>query len=351
MLKKVILSVSICIQVLLVGVLCFHIYNAKQRVEIIEDLFVDTFATKDSSFSLPFTSFIETSGVVVPEGGYLTISTPKEGVVDNIFVLQGAHVEEGAPLFKMKDGACYIDVKEKEEQLAKAKALHAFKKMGKAKYALLAKEKELEEIALRKEHEEKDAFVFKNLLEKMAVSAAETEDKLLIAHSTQKEYEKAKAEFLDLKAPMNKKEEAIYLHDIEEKKAALKQSTLQVENTVIRAPIAGTVVDVMTNKGEYLSENNATGILLAGDTLMVKVTISEDKMYKIKRSNNLKGVAVLGSKRFLLQYHSYNPKLSMDKDGGRCLELYFSFTEEPTSLYLDQSLKVYIEASDFLKRL
>ncbi|MCH9812213.1 biotin/lipoyl-binding protein [bacterium] len=352
--KKAVLTISLCVQMLLVGVLSVYVYSTREKPEIMEDIFCDSFASNQKPVDMAANSALETDGEVVPASGYLSISAPVEGVVEQAFVERGSEVEKGAPLFKIKDSNLYIEVKEKEEQLRELQAELAFKKMGPSPYAVLAKQKELEEASLKKDQGEKEATIFKGLLEEMAVSVVENEEKHLLAKLAQKEYEKTAAEMQALTSPMTKKEEAIYLHQIEEKKAALKQSTLKLKNATAYAPIAGKVVEVLTGPGDFLQGNHTYGVVMASNQLMVKVSIPEDHAYQVQRGKHVKAVATLPGKpshSYQLAYHSYNPKLSIYEHGERKLELFFTFTEKQPELYLGQSLKVSLNGGGVLPSL
>ena len=349
LLKKAVLTISLCMQMLLIGGLSFYIYSTREKGGLLEDIFTDSFAVAEvDSDLLSSSSVVETEGEVVPASGYVSISSPLEGVVEQAFVERGSEVQKGAPLFKMEDSSLYVEVKQKEEQLRGAQAELAFKKMGASPFALKAKQKELEEASLRKNQGEKEASLFKDLLQEMAVSTVECDEKQLLAQLAEKEYEKKAAEMEALSSPMTKKEEAIYLHQIEEKKAALKQSALKLQHAMVRAPITGKVVEVKALPGSLLQGKKSCGVVMAGTQLMVKVTLLEEQAYQIKRGVGLMASATIprSGTSYSLKYHSYNPKLSVYKDGERKLELFFTFVGEEPNLYLGQSLKVSLGASD-----
>jgi multidrug efflux pump subunit AcrA (membrane-fusion protein) len=351
MLKKSLLGISIFFQVFLVGILSVHLYLGREKEEVVESIFSDkiisTVEKRTPEPCLPFTSYIEVFGTVVPVGGYITISSPIEGAVENLFVSAGNRVVEGQPLFKIADQGIYLEIEEKKALLNKAQASLTFLQNGASKYALLSKQKELEEIALRKDRGEKEAILFEDLLEKMAVSVSENDEKHLFLQITQKELEKATAEYDELNAPMTADEQEIYLSDIEEKKASLQMSTLKLASSLITSPMNGRIVELSIAKGEYLADKGLKGVVIVKEEpLMIKVSISENDAYKIKRHKNLRAIAVHPTNpdiRFVLDYHSYNPKMGIYKDGARRLDLFFTFNKDESPVYLEQSLDVYIE--------
>ncbi|MCH9617098.1 MAG: Multidrug resistance protein MdtA [Chlamydiia bacterium] len=357
MLKKSLLGISIFFQVFLVGILSIHLYLSREKEQVVENIFSEKtvpsvekeIAPPTSHSHLPFTSYIEVTGTIVPVGGYVTISSPLEGVVEDLFVTPGNKVVAGQPLFKMDDKEIYLEIEEKKALLNKAQASLTFLQNGTSKYTLLSKQKELEKISLKKERGEKEVQVFDDLLDKMAVSVSENDEKNLFLQITKKELEKAKAEYDDLNAPMTADEQEIYLSDIEEKKVSLQKSTLKLASSLITSPMNGRVVELTVAKGEYLAEKGLKGVVIVkDDPLMIKVSISEKDAYKIKKHKNLRAVAVHPTNpdiHVVLDYHSYNPKMSIYKDDARSLDLFFTFNRDDAPVYLEQSLEVYIETN------
>lgn len=352
MLKKSLLAVSIVFQVLLVGVMSFVIYTKPASTEIIEDLFEEeTLSTSINKLaqeiSLPFASYIEAKGVVVPASGYIEVTNPLEGEVEYVFVKQGEVVDVGQPLFKMCDKSIYIEIKEKEARLNKALAQLTYLQKGPSKFQLIAKQKEIEEKEIKRDCQRKEALIFKDLLNRTAVSTVESDEKHMFLQITEKELEKVHAEYDDLKEPMSSEEKEIYISAVEEKKASLKLSTLKLENTLVKSPTKARVVAVKMATGEFLKEKGYKGVVLAKESPgMLKVCVDEALAYKIQKGKNLKAVARHPDNKdfqFVLEYVSFNPKMSIYKEGERMLELYFSFNNEDVPLYLEQSMTVYIE--------
>ncbi len=355
MLKKGLLTLSIGSWVLLVCFMTYIIAMKRSKTEIMEDLFCDNGPIEQrevypKTFTIPYKSYVQSEGIVVPATGYIKITNPIEGVVEKVFVGLGEMVTENAPLFKIKDNAIYVEIKECEARLDKSIAQLEFRRKGPSTYALLSKQKEIEEIALKKSGQEKEAQIFQTLLEKTAVSSIETDEKNLFLQITEKSLEKAQAEYDDLKADMSSEEEDIYLHEIEEKKAALKLSALKLESSLVKSPMIARVAKISVAEGEFLSSKGLCGVTLVKEhPSMIKVSVSEEEAYKIKRGEALKAIAIHPDNPnlyFVLDYVSYSPKMSIYKNGERSLELYFSFHKDNIPVYLEQSLIVFIEATN-----
>ncbi len=353
MLKKGLLVISIFSQILLVCFMGIYIYTNRSAPEIIEDLFVDACPVVEEVvspiFSVPFTSYIESIGVVVPASGYLHISNPLEGEVKGVYVTAGDMVKEESPLFKLCDNVIYVELKEKEARLDKAIATLNFMKKGASEFALLSKRKEIEEVEIKRSCQEKEAEIFQALLSKTAISTVEHDEKHMFLQITEKELERVTAQYDDLKAGISLEEEKIYINDVEEKKASLKLSTLKLENSLIKSPISGMVVSVDVATGEYLKDKGSKGVtIVKTNPSMIKVSVDEEEAYRIRLGQKLRAIAIHPTNpsiHFVLDYVSYNPKMSVYTNGERKLELLFSFSKGDVPIYLEQSLKVYVETS------
>ncbi|MCH9621954.1 MAG: hypothetical protein S4CHLAM20_13850 [Chlamydiia bacterium] len=352
MLKKGLLVISITFQVFLVGFMTFIIFKEKKEPAIIEDIFSLEDTSKvawaeEPLFNHPFKSCLQTTGVIVPSSGYVKVTNPLEGRVEHVFVSIGDEVKLNAPLFKIQDKNIHVEIKEKEARLEKAVAELNFQKRAPSKYAVLRKQKAIEEIEIKKKNQEKEAKVYESLLEETAVSNIETNEKHMFLQITEKELEKANADYDELCSQISVEEEEIFLNDIEEKKASLKQSTLKLESALVKSPMKGRVVDVTVSKGTYLNDRGQLGVtIIQEEPAMIKVCINEEDAHKLRLSRNLRAVAVHKSNpdiHFILDYAYFNPKMSIYRNDKRKLDLYFTFEKGRSSIYMEQSFDVYIE--------
>jgi multidrug efflux pump subunit AcrA (membrane-fusion protein) len=365
MLRKGLIGICIFSQVLLICFMAFIIHSKDTKQEIMEDLFVkkedlnrevcsleeisNKVSNVKSVFSVPYKSFIEAKGVVVPSSGYIYITNPIEGKVSDVFVKVGDLVEESSPLFKICDNCTQVLIKEKEASLNKWVAKLKFLQNGASAFAKLKVQKEIEEIEILKKNQEKEVLIFQNLLEKSAISALESEEKGMNLQITEKSLEKAKAKYDELNAKMTSDEEDIYLNKIEEKKAKLKLAALGLEKTIVKSPVAARVIDVDLCKGQYLNDKGYKYITLASENpTVIKVSVEENEAYKIVTNKKLRAVAVHPENDeiyFILDFAYFNPRMSIYKDGSKKLDLFFTLNKEGVPLYFEQSLKVYIETS------
>jgi len=351
MLKKGLLGFSIVSQILLVIFMGVYMFTHRAQKEIIHDLFIQPSSSlqggEPSAFSVPFTSFLKAKGVVVPSSGYIKVSNPLIGKVKDVFVSLGDRVNQDTPLFKLCDDEAQLEVKEKKACLDQSIARLNFMKKGPSEFALLSKQKEVEEVEIKKHGQEREAEIFQTLLSKTAISTIEHDEKQLFLQITEKELERVKAQYDELKAGISPEEELIYINDVEEKKASLKLSRLKLEDTAVKAPTSGTVLSIDVLEGEYLNDRGIKGITIGKTTpSMICVSVDEKEAYKICLGQKLRAIAVHPANPsiyFVLDYLCHHPKLSVYTNGERKLELFFTFHKGDFPIYLEQSLDVFVE--------
>ena len=354
MLKKGLLVFSIFSQVFLVGLLSYLIYFNQSEPEIVSDIFVtDNFEEKlivrNKGF-IPYKQYIEIDGYVVPEYGYLELKSPVHGMVKNVFVSIGDVVKKGDPLFKMDDRKIQIQLKTEEAKLQKAIAQLNFHKKP-CKYALIKKLKEIDDIYLEKKKEEKLYFAFNHLLPKLAVSRLEKQEQQIQLAMTCNKLDKKIAEYKQIEQGISKEKEKILKSEIEIKKTAVKAKMLKLQNTILQSPGCGTIIDVKIKKGEFTYPQDEKVIIFAkGDQKKMQVMINELDVSKIDLNKNLRGYAVHKKNpqwKFPLKFLYFHPKIDVNKDGQRNMQVYFSFKNPPFPIYFEQSFLVYIETFDY----
>ena len=350
--KKVLLCLSIFSQVLLVGLLGFIIYCNNCKSEIISGLFDEKIDLKDKisqENTVPYKKYIEAKGRVVPSEGYIEAYSYSPGFIDKVFVSIGDDVKKGQPIVGFNNTEIQIEIKEKEANLNKAKAILAFNKKEPCKYALLSKKREIEQLEIQQKGQKQQAFILNNLFSQAALTPFEYEGKKIFIEKTNKELEKAFAEYEGLKKGISREEEQVYLSDVEEKKAQLKLSQRKLEHSVIKAPINGCVVGFNLSEKGYPKKQRMRSVILAEKTpSMIKVSVSEYDAYKIAVNKNLRAVAVHPANHnivFPLEYVSFEPKLAVYKNGEKKLHLYFSFKKNNVPVYFEQTFNIYLETS------
>ncbi|SMF97101.1 HlyD family secretion protein [Methylomagnum ishizawai] len=269
----------------------------------------------------PFPHFIAGSGIVEARTRNLEIGTPLPGIVKTLTVKVGDRIEAGAVLFVLDDREPQAELAIRRADLVRAQA-------GVAEAAASVT----------------DAKTLLNLAEavtdRRAISTEELDRRrnaLLIAKAR---LDSAKAQVTQAEAQLD----------------AVKTF---MDRLVVRAPMAGEVLQINLRPGEFAQAGvNSTPLLVMGnlDHPHVRVDIDENDAWRFRPGG--KAVAFLrGNRRFsapltLAYVEPYVvPKRSLTGDSTervdtRVLQALYSFDRGQLPAYVGQQLDVFIEAPD-----
>lgn len=261
-----------------------------------------------SAFDLPYDSYVAGAGIVEATTGNISIGTPVSGVVMKIYVRVGDHVKEGDPLFK-------IDDRDLQAQLLTANA-----KVGEATSSLRAPKHQLK---------------YMQDLKKRDPSSVDPR-KLDILHD----------------------EVAVAESGLTLARAQLKQIQMEIERRTIRAPVAGSILQLKMRVGEYEEGSSTTQplLLLGGnDRLNLRVDVDEQDAWRVQPGAEAMAF-VRGNPeiRIPLRYEYTEPYVipktaltgqSTERTDTRVLQVVYSFDHADLPVYIGQQLDVYISAS------
>lgn len=200
------------------------------------------------SFS-PYKNFIAGSGIIEAQTDNIKIGTLLTGIIDEVFVDVGHHVQKGDQLFKLDTRQILADINIKKAQLAQAQA-----RLKQAKINV---------------QDTKDKFnLVKNIENSGSISKEEyiiRRNNLMLANANLKIEETAlKASETDLKA-----------------------SELNLELSVIVAPMECTILQVNVHPGEFVANDLNPLILVAGGTKYhIRVDIDENDAWRFKEKTD-----------------------------------------------------------------
>ncbi|MEQ1637310.1 MAG: HlyD family efflux transporter periplasmic adaptor subunit [Methylococcales bacterium] len=272
--------------------------------------------------SAPFKSFIAGAGIIEPQSQNIAIGTPLSRIVTTVAVKVGDKVKAEAPLFYLDDRDSRSELAVKTADLAKAKA-----DLNVAK-ASLSDTQSLSNLA-------------ESITDKRAISAEELLKRRNALQINKTRLDSAKALVMQAEAGINNT------------KTTLAQ-------LVIRAPIAGEVLQVNIRPGEFAQAGAlSTPILVLGnlDELHVRVDIDENDAWRFNK--NSKAIAYLrGNRDFKVDLtvayvEPYViPKKSLTGDSTervdtRVLQALYRFERKQLPLFVGQQMDVFIEAQDY----
>lgn len=158
----------------------------------------------------------------------------------------------------------------------------------------------------------------------------------------------------DLK--MRRSDVAVALAQVESSRATLAQTQALIERLTVRAPIAGTVIQLNTRAGEYLTPSAQTAPLVLGviDQLQVRADVDEQLAPRVRQgaraSACIKGDASHPIPLEFVRIEPYiTPKKSLtgasiERVDTRVLQVIFSFANPGNNrVYVGQQMDIYIE--------
>jgi RND family efflux transporter MFP subunit len=96
----------------------------------------------------------------------------------------------------------------------------------------------------------------------------------------------AKTQLVQLKSPARVQDVSLYRAQVKQAEASLNLVRKQIEDSIIKAPIVGTVVRVEYETGEQVSAAKSVVAILGENNFEIEVDISEADISKIKKGNS-----------------------------------------------------------------
>jgi HlyD family secretion protein len=268
-------------------------------------------STKTASVPLqivPFTSYVAGTGITETGRGNVSIGTTVPGVVREVHVRVGDQVKAGDPLFK-------IDDRDLQARLSVARA-----DVKQAEASLVKPRHQLE---------------FLTNLQSRDRSALSVE----ALSNTRDDVEAAEAALAAAKA-------------------LVAQIQVDIERSVVRAPMDGKVLQVNIRPGEFAGNGGQASslILLGSDTrIYLRIDIDENEAWRVQPGAPAMAT-VRGNPRqkIPLRFEYIEPYVvpktsltgqSTERTDVRVLQIIYSFEASAFPVYLGQQLDAYIEAA------
>lgn len=291
-----------------------------------------------------FAATIAATGVVEPASEVVTVTPDIDGVVAKVFVKAGDRVQAGDLLFILDDGRAFADVRRAEARLARTRAeiglRHAEAKAAQAR----AEAARLDAARLRSSVERFRPLAGDAISDEQFEQMAADAEAAAFAWRSAREGAKA----ADATAAAAQEEAAVAAAELAEAKAAHAQ-------TILRAPIAGSVLRVDARIGEAVRAGDASPPSVAVgdiDTLHLRVEIDEaNAPFFFPRARAEAALRGAPGERIALSLVSADAMLkprasfrdaSVEPVDSRVLEVRYAIDAPGVRLYAGQLLDVYI---------
>lgn len=266
----------------------------------------------------PYDSYIAGAGLIEAASRNVELATPVSGVVEQIFIKVGDKVQAGQPLFRIEGADAEADLRVKDTAVASAQA-----KVREAEATLEDYRQQLRNV---------------ERLDTRAVSGEETA--------------KRRANVAIYTARLNQA-----TADLENANAQRDSARVAIERRIVRAPLAGDVLQVNVRKGEFAAAAvNATPLVLLGETsrFAVRVDIDENDAWRMKAGAEaraaIRGNSDLATDLQFAYIEPYvKPKTSLtgsstERVDTRVLQVVYTFDRNNMPAYIGQQVDVFVKA-------
>ncbi len=309
----------------------------------------------------PFKARVAGVGLVEPSSETIAVATELGGVVARVFVAAGQAVEAGAPLFAIDDRGYRAALADAEASLALADAsIATFGRQIEAQKALVLQAKaQLASAEAELVRADADRRRFAELAAKDWASRQKLEATGADARKAEAAVQSARAAIVA--AERNLDVLGAQRREAEARRAAAAakrdRASIDLDKTVIKAPIAGTVLKVNVRLGEYAPPGVLVEPLLslgATATLHVRVEVDETDAWRVRAGAaaqaQLRGNAAV---RTDLAFVRFEPMVVPKRNlaGGtqervdtRVLQILYRFDPKQFPARIGQQVDVFIAA-------
>jgi len=263
--------------------------------------------------SSPCPSFISGVGIVEPISGNIFIGTPVSRIVEKVLVNVGDKVKKGDILFELESNDLKANLNAQEMaykgSMAKLKRLESLprpEELSSAQAALNNAQAELDQT--RSQYE-----MIQGLSDPRAISKEEREKRLFGYKQAQAKVQVAQADLDKIKSGTWEQDLEIARYETKQTEASTAAMKTEVDRTVIRSPIDGTVLQVKIHPGEFTApDTNRNSLMIIGniDEIILRVNINQLSIPYFKE--NARAVAYLqgdGRESFPLEFLRLEPYL------------------------------------------
>lgn len=304
---------------------------------------------------VPFNSTIAGSGVVEPWTENIAIGTHVAGVVQEVCVKVGEHVEEGAPLFRIDERQLRADLAVREAMLAAAKAQLVKLEQQPRPEELPGSLARVREAQARFDEEEDRFARSTKLMERRIISEEDFAIRRQAVAVAREQLAKAKSDDELLRAGAWEPDQAVARAAVAQAEAQVVQTRTELERLTVHAPVAGQVLQVKVRAGEYVAQPASSALLILGniDPLHVRVDIDEADIPRFRRGLPARGF-VRGETEHPVELAFERvepyviPKQSLtggntERVDTRVLQALYAVRHTEQALFVGQQLDVFID--------
>ena len=304
----------------------------------------------------PFGKSVGAVGLVEASPENIAISVPVPGLVTAVLVAAGEEVKQGQPLFRLddRDPRAELNLRKSAVEVARTK-LERLRQSPRPEEIppAEAKVREAEQLLA-------DAQVQLRLIESVRDKRAIREEDLLrrrvAVKSAEASVEQAKANLALLKAGAWAPDIRIAEAELAQAEQQVKRIEADLDRLVVRAPVAGRVLQSKVRAGEYAQAGPlAQALMLLGNTdvMHVRADVDEREAWRVRPgAKAFASVRGNSEQRWPLQFVRVEPYVvpkknltgdSSERVDTRVLQVVYALRPD-TPVYAGQQMDVFIDA-------
>ena len=302
----------------------------------------------------PFGQTVAGSGIVEARTENIAIGSPLSGIVTKVHVKVGTDVYPGETLFELDDRTLKAELAFREAALKAAEA-----QLARLENQPRQEERDISAAKVREAEvnvgDQKEQLTrARSLAPRKAISEDELERREYAHRLAQEQLNRAKAEFLLTDRGAWEWDRKVAATAVVQARAQLDQTRTELDRLVVKALVAGQVLQVNVRPGEFVGTPPGQALIVLGDvkTRHVRVDIDENDIHRFSRTApataKLRGSPRHEYKLSFVRIEPYVvPKKSLtgeskERVDTRVLQVIFRI-EAAEDLYVGQQLDVFIE--------
>ena len=254
------------------------------------------------------------------EGEYVRVAAPFAGTLVSLDAQRGAQVDSGAPLFALEAGSEDAAKREAEERLRKAGAQLDDLRKGKRPSEIGASRAQLEQAQVAANLSEREWRRQLDLVSKGFVSQSAADNARATRDADRKKVEQMENDLATTMSGARPDE----IRAAEAETAAAKQSLAQADwklrQKSVTATVAGTVIDTLFVRGEWVPAGSPVVSLLPAGNVKVRFFVPESRLGAVKVGQKVSlscdgcGNAIDASISFIAPQAEFTPPVIYSKD-------------------------------------
>jgi len=309
----------------------------------------------------PYDENVAGTGIVEPASELIALAIERGGIVTRIDVVAGDRVKTGQPLFSIDDRDYRAAVAQDEAAVAAADA-----SIAAIEQTLILQRDTIDQARASRDSAEAERLRTSLDHERYAELARDSWAPRQRLETAAADAQKAGASVAAAKAALASAQQQIEVLSAQRKeaeaklgqvKAALQQAMVDLDKTVVRAPIDGAILKVNVRLGEFAQAGVLSDPLMTMgsiDPLHVRVDIDETETWRVRPGRSalarLRGNPGISAPLSFVRFEPYVlPKRSLSGDttervDTRVLQAIYAFAPSQFPAFVGQQVDVFIAA-------